>query len=61
VHKIMAVDEEMRQAYLVALRLRAREVCQFARECGIRNMTIAQVQAEPFLMALAVDHKRGGR
>jgi len=55
---LMKKDEQMRMAYLVALRLRAREVCEYAAKLGIRCEP-SQVCESPFEVVCALMHHVG--
>ena len=46
-------DEQMRQAYMVALKLRSGEVVNYAASIGIK-CTARHVKDNPFLVALAI-------
>jgi hypothetical protein len=46
-------EDELRQAYLVALRLRAQEVCDHCEAIGLTGMTPSMVKDNPFLIAAA--------
>lgn len=46
------VEDELRHAYNVVLRLRASEVCDELARVGLPGCTVAKVRDEPFAIAL---------
>ena len=56
-------EEELRQAYLVVLKLRSKEIADHCESIGFRGVTEKFVKENPFLMALAygkfceIDHE----
>lgn len=46
-------EEELRQAYLVVLKLRSREIVDHCDAIGLKGVTKQFVKENPFLMALA--------
>ena len=46
-------EEELRQAYLVVLKLRSREIADHCEAIGFKGVTEQFVKENPFLMALA--------
>jgi hypothetical protein len=52
-------EEDLRQSYLVVIRLRAKEVVEYAKQNGIRGMTEQHVKDDPFLMVTAIGCKQG--
>jgi hypothetical protein len=46
-------EEELRQAYLVVLKLRSKEIADHCESIGFRGVTEKFVKENPFLMALA--------
>ena len=55
---ILSHEEEMRVAYLTALRLRAPEVVEYAESNGI-ECTADQIKENPFLAVTAIAHHLG--
>ena len=53
VQKLMETDDQMRVAYLAAIKLRAGEVADYAYRLGIR-CTAEQVRKSPFLVCVAL-------
>jgi len=52
-------EEDLRHAYIVALRARAAEVVAYAKANGIDGMTQDRVRQEPFLMVAAIGKVQG--
>ena len=56
-------EEELRQAYLVVLKLRSKEIADHCEAIGFKGVTEKFVKENPFLMALAygkfceIDHE----
>ena len=46
-------EEELRQAYLVVLKLRCKEIADHCKSIGFRGVTEKFVKENPFLIALA--------
>lgn len=46
-------EEELRQAYLVVLKLRSKEIADHCESIGFRGVTEKFVKENPFLIALA--------
>tara|TARA_R110000868_G_scaffold64296_2_gene193240 strand:- start:29 stop:361 length:333 start_codon:yes stop_codon:yes gene_type:complete len=46
-------EEELRQAYLVVLKLRSKEIADHCEAIGFKGVTEKFVKENPFLMALA--------
>ena len=53
ISELLTREHEMRQAYMVALKLRGKEVVKYAASIGVR-CTADEVRENPFLIAIAL-------
>jgi hypothetical protein len=47
-------DEELRQAYKVVIKVRAKEITEYAHKLGVKDVTAEMIRGEPFLCIAAI-------